>query len=122
LGLYQNSLGLCKKVFYGASRRIKFGWRHLFPDFASQNQGKDVSIQRIWGCVKSLLPPSAAEYSSERHVIFTISLREIVKMTCLSKHNSVRSAVKNLFTQPQPFYTALPDKIFRGEAADTPAK
>jgi hypothetical protein len=37
------------------------------------------------GCVKSLLPPAAAEYSSERHVIFTISLREIVKMTCRSK-------------------------------------
>ena len=24
---------------------IFFGWRHLFPDFASQNQEKDVSIQ-----------------------------------------------------------------------------
>jgi hypothetical protein len=52
-----------------------------------------------WDCVKSLLPPAAAEYSSERHVIFTISLREIVKMTCLSKHHSARSAVKKLFTQ-----------------------
>jgi hypothetical protein len=43
------------------------------------------------------LPPAAAEFFSERHVIFTISHREIVKMTCLSKHNSVRRAVKNLF-------------------------
>jgi hypothetical protein len=58
----------------------------------------------IGGCVKSLSPPAAAEYSSERHVIFTISLREIVKMTCLSKHNSARSAVKNLFTQPLSKY------------------
>jgi hypothetical protein len=41
-------LGLCKKVFLGASRQIKFGWRHLFPDFAKQNQEKDVSIQRIF--------------------------------------------------------------------------
>jgi hypothetical protein len=24
---------------------IFFGWRHLFPDFAKQNQEKDVSIQ-----------------------------------------------------------------------------
>ena len=50
------------------------------------------------GCVKSILPPSAAEYYLERHVILTISLREVVKMTCLSKHNSARSAVKNLFS------------------------
>ena len=34
-----------------------------------------------WDCVKSLLPPAAAEYSSERHVIFTISRSEIVKMS-----------------------------------------
>ena len=47
-----------------------------------------------------LLPPSAAEYYFDRHVILTISRSEIVKMTCLSKHNSARSAVKNLFTQP----------------------
>ena len=52
------------------------------------------------GCVKSLLPPAAAEYYFERHVIFMISRSEIMKMTCLSKHNSARSAVKNLFTQP----------------------
>jgi hypothetical protein len=41
-------LGLCKKVFLGASRQIIFGWRHLFPDFAKQNQEKDVSIQKIF--------------------------------------------------------------------------
>jgi hypothetical protein len=46
------------------------------------------------------LPPAAAEYSSERRVIFTISRSEIVKTTRLSKYNSARSAVKNLFTQP----------------------
>ena len=51
--------------------------------------------------IKGILPPSAAEYYFERHVILTISLSEIVKMTCLSKHNSAQSAVKNLFTQPQ---------------------
>jgi hypothetical protein len=46
---------------------------------------------------KSLLPPTAAEYSFERHVIFAISRSEIAKMTCLSKHNSARSAVKKTF-------------------------
>ena len=51
------------------------------------------------GCVKTILPPTAAEYYFERHVILTISRSEIVKMTCLSKHNSARSAVK------KPFYT-----------------
>ena len=34
-----------------------------------------------------ILPPQAAEYYFERHVIFMISLREIMKMTCLSKDN-----------------------------------
>ena len=53
-------------------------------------------LRAFWGCVKSLLPPTAAEYYFESHVILTISLREIVKMTWLSKHNSARSAVKNL--------------------------
>ena len=53
------------------------------------------------GCVSNILPPAAAKYYFERHFILTISLREIVKMKCLSKHNSARSAVKNLFTQPQ---------------------
>ena len=31
-------LWLCKKSFLGASRQIIFGWRHLFIDFAKQNQ------------------------------------------------------------------------------------
>ena len=47
------------------------------------------------------MPPSAAEYYFERHIIFEISLREISKMMCLSKDNLARSAVKILFTQPQ---------------------
>jgi len=37
--------GLCKKVFAACGGKIFFGWRHLFPDFAKQNQEKDVSIQ-----------------------------------------------------------------------------
>jgi len=36
---------LCKKYFAAYGGKIFFGWRHLFPDFASQNQEKDVSIQ-----------------------------------------------------------------------------
>ena len=46
-------------------------------------------LRAFWGCVKSLLPPSAAEYYFERHVILTISRSEIVKMTCLSKHKGL---------------------------------
>jgi len=57
------------------------------------------------GCVKSLLPPAAAEYYFERHIIFEISRSEISKMMCLSKDNLARSAKKNLFTQPQTFDT-----------------
>ena len=54
----------------------------------------------FWGCVKSLLPPTAAEYSFERHMIFMISQSEIMKIMCLSKYNLARSAMKILFTQP----------------------
>jgi hypothetical protein len=37
-----------EKTFHGASRHIIFGWRHLFLDFAKQNQEKDVSIPKIF--------------------------------------------------------------------------
>jgi hypothetical protein len=70
-------LGLCKKVFYGASRQIMF-----------------------WGCVKKFFTALRAELCFERHVIFTISLREIVKMTCLSEEYSAAEGGKRLFTQP----------------------
>jgi len=40
------------------------------------------------------LPPSAAEYCFERHIIFEISRSEISKMMCLSKYNLARSAEK----------------------------
>ncbi|MEY4134697.1 MAG: hypothetical protein RL386_1047, partial [Bacteroidota bacterium] len=43
-----NNLGLCEKYFYGASRQIIFVWRHLFLDFAKQNQEKDVFIQSVF--------------------------------------------------------------------------
>ncbi|MFZ4428132.1 MAG: hypothetical protein ACOYOO_13315, partial [Saprospiraceae bacterium] len=71
--------------------KIKFGKSSWFR-YAPNN------ISR--GCAKRFSPPAAAEYSSERHVIFTISRSEIVKMTCLSKHHSARSAAKRPFAQP----------------------
>jgi hypothetical protein len=40
----------------------------------------------------------------------------------LSKENSAAEGGKNLFTQPQPFYTIPPNKILRGEAGDTTGK
>ena len=81
----------CACIFYARSR-VK---NARTPKIISQDSDL---LNR--GCVKSLLPPSAAKYYFERHVIFMISLREIMKMTCLSKDNSARSAVKTLFTQP----------------------
>jgi hypothetical protein len=51
--------------------------------------------------IKSLLPPSAAEYYLEGHLIFEISQSEISKMRCPSKDNSARSALKSLPAQPQ---------------------
>ncbi|MEY4135802.1 MAG: hypothetical protein RL386_2152 [Bacteroidota bacterium] len=52
------------------------------------------------GGVKSLFVALRAELCFERHVIFTISLREIVKMTCLSKEYSAAEGGIRLFTQP----------------------
>ena len=48
---------------------------------------------------KWLLPPTAAKDFFERHVIFMISLCEIMKMTCLSKNDldSGWGCVKSLF-------------------------
>jgi hypothetical protein len=42
--------------------------------------------------VQKVFAACGAEYSSDRHVIFKISRSEIVKMTCLSKHNSALRA------------------------------
>ncbi|MFZ4428514.1 MAG: hypothetical protein ACOYOO_15250, partial [Saprospiraceae bacterium] len=41
-----------------------------------------------------------AELCFKRHVIFTISLREIVKTTCRSEEYSAAVGGKRLFTQP----------------------
>ena len=62
---------------------------------------RGVTAKGSKGCVKRILPPSAAKYYFDRHVVLTISQSEIVKTTCLSKHNLARSAPKGLFTQPQ---------------------
>jgi hypothetical protein len=53
-----------------------------------------------WGCVKRFFTALRAELYFERRVIFTISLREIVKMTRLSEEYSAAAGGKNLFTQP----------------------
>ncbi|MEY4133956.1 MAG: hypothetical protein RL386_306, partial [Bacteroidota bacterium] len=53
------------------------------------------------GCVKRFFTALRAKLCFERHVIFTISLREIVKMTCLSEEYSAAAGGKNLFTQPR---------------------
>ena len=50
-----------------------------------------------------LLPPSAVEYSFERHIIFMISRSEIMKMMCLSKYNSARSAKLRQMSRPPLF-------------------
>ncbi|MFZ4427226.1 MAG: hypothetical protein ACOYOO_08715, partial [Saprospiraceae bacterium] len=55
------------------------------------------------GCVKRFFTALRAKLCFDRHVIFTISLREIVKMTCLSEEYSAAAGGKNLFTQPQDF-------------------
>jgi len=70
---------LYNKVFLGTSRQIKFGWRRLFPDFASQNQEKDASIQRIF------------RRRRRRKTFYTTP-----KMRRISKYYLARSANKRL--------------------------
>jgi hypothetical protein len=55
---------------------------------------------RFGGCVKSLFMALRAKLCFDRHVIFTISICEIVKMTCLSEEYSAAEVGKNLFAQP----------------------
>jgi len=64
------------------------------------------------------LPPKAAEYYFERHIIFEISRSEISKMMCLSKDNLARSAKKNLFTQPLKEYSAAEGVKIKIKAAN----
>jgi len=48
--------GVCEKYFAACCGEIFFGWRHLFPDFPSQNQEKDVSIQTLFGAKRQEKP------------------------------------------------------------------
>jgi hypothetical protein len=75
---------------------------------------------------KDILPPKApkiffialrAEFYFERHVIFTISLREIVKMTCRSEEYSAAAGGKNLLHNPEnSFYTTSQKDILPPKA------
>jgi hypothetical protein len=60
-----------KKYFRGASRQFTF-----------------------WGCVKRFFMALRAELCFERHIIFTISRSEIVKMMCLSEEYSAAAGGK----------------------------
>ena len=52
------------------------------------------------GYVKSILPPSAAEFHIETALGSLILLRKINEPSAVSNYYLARSAVKNLFTQP----------------------
>jgi hypothetical protein len=69
-----------------------------------------------WGCVKSFFTALRAELYFDRRVIFTISLREIVKMTRLSEEYSAAVGGKNLFTQPQMIVWREAPKLLRGRS------
>ena len=59
----------------------------------------DAKLNLDGGCVKSILPPSAAEFSLDGDLFFMISRSEIMKNKSPSKYYLARSAKKNLFTQ-----------------------
>ena len=66
----------------------------------------------IVGGVKSLLPPQAAEYCFDIHIIFEILQSKISKMMCISKYNLAGSAMKRLFTQSQVLWIGVMQKGF----------
>jgi hypothetical protein len=59
-----------------------------------------------WSCVKSLLPPAAAKFYIETTLDSLILLRKINESSVVSNLYLVRSAVKNLFTQPLKYNLA----------------
>jgi hypothetical protein len=89
IAVFLKNVGVVYKAFAACGDRICSFETHHFRNFAKRNFENDVSLKILWGCVKSLLPPAAAEYSSERHVIFTISRSEISKMMCRLKYYGV---------------------------------
>jgi hypothetical protein len=59
------------------------------------------------GCFKRFFTALRAELYFERHVIFTISRSEIVKMTCLLEEYSAAVGGKRLFTQPHILFKGV---------------
>jgi hypothetical protein len=77
------------------------------------------------GLCKKAFTALRAELCFERHVIFTISRSEIVKMTCLSKEYSAAAGGKRLMSQ-RPI-TLLRERLFpyfakRNKEKDVPLK
>ena len=64
--------------FYAMGILLQSVFNNLLPPAAAKDYLNG-------GCVKRFLMALRAELCFERHVIFMISLREIMKMTCLSK-------------------------------------
>ena len=98
--MYRASTGVCatarmEDIIHNMTRKIPFMTIFLWCASICQGQGL------CRGCVKRFFTALRAELCFERHVIFTISLREIVKMTCLSEEYSAAVGGKNLFTQPR---------------------
>jgi hypothetical protein len=77
---------------------------HLFAIGIRSFAAKDFGVvQKVWGFVKRFFTALRAELCFERHVISTISLREIVEMTCLSEEYSAAVGGKRLIAQPHYF-------------------
>ena len=55
-----------------------------------------------------------AELYFVRHIIFTISLREIVKMMCLTKEYSAAEGGRRLLYNPSKESSGLCEKYFHG--------
>jgi hypothetical protein len=83
--------------------------------------------------VKSIFSALRAKLNLDGDIFFLISLCEIRKKMSPSKENFAAAGGKILFTQPQNIirreapqkgflHNLSPNKILRGEAADTPGK
>jgi hypothetical protein len=64
------------------------------PPSAAEYSSENILLR---GCVKRFFTALRAELCFERHVIFTISRSEIVKMTCLSEEYSAAAGGRILY-------------------------
>jgi hypothetical protein len=88
-------LGLCKKPFLGASRRIIFLETPHFWNFANRNFKNDASLRRIFCCRRRQKPFYTTPFHIEAALDSLILRSKINESSAASNYYLARSAVKH---------------------------